>query len=200
MRILTIYLAATLTMLGAQGRGGGRGGGARGGVQTMTLTTTAWSDGGLIPQKYAQSGPEVSPGIQWSGAPQGTVSYVLTFTDLDTTAQGSTDGMLHWLLWNIPGTTTSLPPAMPDTFELEDGTRQLSASGSRYRGPGAQTAGPLHHYILEIYALDTKLDIKVAPQGPQDPNPNPQAIRTSIMQAMAGHIRGRAAYFGLFHR
>jgi Raf kinase inhibitor-like YbhB/YbcL family protein len=198
MRILIIYLAATLAMLGAQGRGGGRGG--RGPIQTMTLTTTAWSDGGLIPQKYTQSGPEISPGLQWSGAPQGTVSYVLTFTDLDTTAQGSTDGLLHWLLWNIPGTTTSLPQAMPDTLELEDGTRQLSASGSRYRGPGAQTAGPLHHYVLEIYALDTKLDIKVPTQGPQDPNPNPQAIRTSIMQAMVGHVRGKAAYFGLFHR
>jgi hypothetical protein len=44
------------------------------------------------------------------------------------------------------------------------------------------------------------LDIKVNPQGPQEPNPNIQAIRTSIVQAMAGHIRGKAAYFGLFRR
>jgi hypothetical protein len=161
----------------------------------MTLITTAWPDGGFIPQKYAQSGPEISPGIQWSGAPQGVVSYVLTFIDADTVVNGSTDGLLHWMLWNIPGTATTIPQALPQGFELEDGTRQISASGPRYRGPAAQ-----HHYILELYALDTKLEIKVPPQGPQDPNPNPQAIRTQMMQAMAGHIRGKAAYVGLFRR
>jgi hypothetical protein len=53
---------------------------------------------------------------------------------------------------------------------------------------------------MELYALDTMLDIKVSPQGSQDVNPNVQAIRTSIMQAMAGHIRGKAAYLGLFRR
>jgi hypothetical protein len=44
------------------------------------------------------------------------------------------------------------------------------------------------------------LDIKVNPQGPQEANPNVQAIRASIIQAMVGHIRGKAAYFGLFRR
>jgi Raf kinase inhibitor-like YbhB/YbcL family protein len=199
MRFIIIYLSTILAILGAQGRGGGRGRGP-GQVQTMTLTTTAWSDGGLIPPKYTQSGSEMSPGIQWSGAPQGTVSYVLTFVDVDTAVNNSTDGTLQWMLWNIPGTTTSLAQNRPDGFDLEDGTHQLSVSGARYRGPGAPAAGPLHHYVMELFALDTTLDIKVPAQGPQDPNPNPQAIRASIMQAMAGHIRGKAAYVGLFHR
>ncbi len=53
---------------------------------------------------------------------------------------------------------------------------------------------------MEIYALNTVLDLKVNPQGPQDPNPDVQAIRTSIMQAMIGHIRGKGACVGLFHR
>jgi hypothetical protein len=53
---------------------------------------------------------------------------------------------------------------------------------------------------MELYALDITLDIKVNPQGAQEANPNVQAIRTSIMQAMAGHIRGKAAYLGLFRR
>jgi phosphatidylethanolamine-binding protein (PEBP) family uncharacterized protein len=105
-----------------------------------------------------------------------------------------------WMLWNIPGKSNAIPQGVPDGFELEDGTRQISVSGARYRGPGAPAAGPLHHYILEIYALDAMLDVKVPPQGPQDPNPNAQTIRTSVMQAMSGHIRGKAAHFGLFHR
>jgi Raf kinase inhibitor-like YbhB/YbcL family protein len=183
------------------GRGGGRGGrGGAGGAQTMTLITTAWPDGGMIPARYTQAGAELSPAIQWSGAPAGVVSYVLMFEDADTVVNNSSDGLLHWMLWNIPGTSTGIAQGRPDGFEMEDGTRQISVSGSRYRGPGAPAAGPLHHYVMELYALDTMLDIKVNPQGPQEANPNVQAIRTSILQAMAGHIRGKAAYVGLFHR
>jgi len=183
------------------GRGGGRGGRGRGAAfQNMTLTTTAWPDGGMIPLRYTQAGPELSPAIQWSAPPSGTVSFVLVFHDADTLVNNSTDDLLHWMLWNIPGTVTAIAQGRPDGFELEDGTRQISVSGSRYRGPGASATGPIHHYVMELYALDTMLDIKVNPQGPQDTNPNVQAIRTSVFQAMVGHIRGKAAYLGLFRR
>jgi Raf kinase inhibitor-like YbhB/YbcL family protein len=187
---------------GATGRGGAaRGGRGRGGAfQNMTLTTTAWPDGGMIPLRYTQAGPELSPAIQWSAAPSGTVSFVLVFHDADSLVNNSSDDLLHWMLWNIPGTATAVAQGRPDGFELEDGTRQISVSGSRYRGPGASATGPVHHYVMELYALDTMLDIKVNPQGPQEANPNVQAIRASIIQAMAGHIRGKAAYFGLFRR
>jgi Raf kinase inhibitor-like YbhB/YbcL family protein len=211
MRFIRLVPAVALTILycigsdaNAQQRGGGaRGGGGRGrgsAFQNMTLTTTAWPDGGMIPLRYTQAGPEISPAIQWSAAPAGTASFVLVFHDADTLVNNSTDDLLHWMLWNIPATATSIAHGRPDGFELEDGTRQISVSGSRYRGPGASATGPMHHYVMDLYALDTMLDIKVNPQGPQEPNPNIQAIRTSIIQAMVGHIRGKAAYFGLFRR
>jgi Raf kinase inhibitor-like YbhB/YbcL family protein len=210
IRMLTLVLTAVLTVVtsvataqtppAGRGRGGRGGGGGAGGAQTMTLITTAWPDGGMIPLRYTQAGAELSPAIQWSGAPAGTASFVLIFHDDDTVVNNSTDGLLHWMLWNIPGTATGVAQGRPDGFELEDGTRQISVSGSRYRGPGAPAAGPIHHYVMELYALDAMLDIKVNPQGPQEANPNAQTIRTSIMQAMVGHIRGKAAYVGLFHR
>jgi len=181
-------------------RGGGGRGGRGGGFQTMTLITTAWPDGGMIPLRYSQAGPEISPAIQWSSPPAGTASFVLIFHDADTVVPNSTDDLVQWMLWNIPASATGIAQGQPDGFELADGTRQISVSGSRYRGPGASATGPIHHYVMELYALDTMLDIKVPPQGPQDPNPNPQAIRMSILQAMAGHIRGKAAYVGLFRR
>lgn len=182
--------------------GRGRGGRGRGSAfPNLTLVTTAWPDGGMIPLRYSQAGPEISPALQWSAAPAGTASFVLIFHDADAmAANNSTDDFLQWMLWNIPGTAAALPQGIPDSFELPNGTRQISATGSRYRGPGASETGPMHHYMLDLYALDTMLDIKVNPQGSQEPNPNVQAIRTSIMQAMAGHIRGKATYFGLFRR
>src|SRR5262249_37723525 len=117
-----------------------------------------------------------------------------------TVALANQEGLLHWMVWNIPGNATSLAQGQPDGFELENGIRQISVSGSRYRGPGAPAAGPLHHYILQVYALDTMIDVKVPSQGPQDPNPNVPQIRASIMQAMVGHIRGKGTYVGVFHR
>jgi len=186
---------------GRGARGGGGGGRGRGSAfPNLTLTTTAWPDGGWIPLRYTQAGPEISPALQWSTPPAGTASFVLVFHDADSPVNNSTDDLLQWMVWNIPGTATALAQGRPDGFELEDGTRQISVSGSRYRGPGASATGPVHHYVMELYALDTMLDIKVNPQGPQEANPNVQAIRTSIMQAMVGHVRGRAAYFGLFRR
>jgi Raf kinase inhibitor-like YbhB/YbcL family protein len=179
---------------------GGRGGGRGAGISNLTLVTTAWPDGGMIPLRYTQAGPELSPAIQWSAPPAGTASFVLSFEDADTVVNNTTDGILHWLLWNIPATASGLPQGLPDGFELPDGIRQISASGSRYRGPGAPGSGPVHHYLLTLYALDTMLDAQVKPQGPQDPNPNPQSVRASVFQAMAGHIRAKAAYVGLFHR
>jgi Raf kinase inhibitor-like YbhB/YbcL family protein len=203
--VIPVLALAAVAGVSAQQRGGaGRGGGGRGrgnAFANLTLVTTAWPDGGMIPLRYTQAGPEISPAIQWSAAPAGTASFVLMFHDADAlAANNSTGDLLHWMLWNIPATANGLPQAMPDGFELPDGTRQISVSGSRYRGPGASASGPVHHYVLELYALDTMLDVKVNPQGPQEANPNVQAIRTSIVEAMAGHVRGKAAYFGLFRR
>jgi hypothetical protein len=53
---------------------------------------------------------------------------------------------------------------------------------------------------MELYGLDITLDVKVNPQRPQEANQNVQAIRKSIFEAMAGHVRGKAAFVALFHR
>ena len=67
--------------------------------------------------------------------------------------------MLHWMLWNIPATATQ-PAAkrVPPASQLPDGTRQISATGPYYRGPGAPASGPAHHYVFELLALDATLE------------------------------------------
>src|SRR5258705_1971168 len=72
---------------------GGRGGG-RGAVQTMTLTSTAWADGGQIPGKYSQAGDQVSPPLAWSNVPDTAGSFVLVVHDLDAAAGNGTDDIL----------------------------------------------------------------------------------------------------------
>ena len=200
MNAISLLLALTVIASAqdpaqGRGRGGGGGRGNAGGIQNLTMVTTAWADGGMIPSRYTQAGPEISPAIQWSAAAPNIRSFALVLFDADTVVNGSTDGTLHWLVWNIPATSTGLAQGQPDGRAE---TRQISASGSRYRGPGAPASGPVHHYVMDLFALDTMLDVKVRPPGPQ--KPNPQAVRTAVMQAMTGYIRGKAAYVRLFHR
>ena len=179
---------------GAQpGRGGG-GGRGRGGVRVMTLTSTRLTDGGVVPVKYTQAGEEVSPPLAWTGAPDSTRSFVLIMHDLDAaTGQAGTDDVLHWMVWNIPGTATSLPEGVPHGPQAADGMRQISVSGPYYRGPAAPASGPAHHYVFELYALDTTID--VAPVGA-----SPAATRAAVMAAMAGHIRAKGVLVGLYKR
>ena len=170
--------------------GGGRG---RGGVQVMTLVSAAWPDGGQIPAKYTQAGEEISPALSWSNVPEGAASFVLIVHDLDAPIGNGTDDILHWMLWNIPAMATSLPEGVPRGSQLPDGTRQISATGPNYRGPGAPASGPAHHYVFELFALDTMLDVPALGASP------PQT-RAAVLAAMAGHVRGKAAYVGLFKR
>lgn len=162
----------------------------------MVLTTTAWADGTVIPIRYSQAGEQVSPALSWSNAPAATVSFVLHMYDADGTPTKGTDTQVHWLIWNMPPTLHALPENVPMGATLPDGSRQISATGPRYRGPGAAATGPLHHYVIEIYALDVRIDL---PPSTAATRPEIET-RASVFQAMAGHVIGKAAYGGLFRR
>jgi Raf kinase inhibitor-like YbhB/YbcL family protein len=134
----------------------------------------------------------VSPLIQWSNVPEGTRSFVLHFHDPDAALNRTTNDQVHWLVWNIPDTAASLAENQPQGATLPDGSRQISASGQIYRGPGARAGGPRHHYTFELYALDTVLDVQHAA--------NEQETRVNVLRAMQGHVLGKAVYVGLFRR
>jgi Raf kinase inhibitor-like YbhB/YbcL family protein len=158
----------------------------------MVLTTTAWPDGGQIPAKYTQAGEQISPALSWTNVPAGTVSFVLHMRDPDVARNKTVEDQVHWLVWNIPGTATGMPEGVPQGPDLKDGSHQISASGRVYRGPGAPANGPLHHYTIEIYALDTKVDVPAGADAWE--------TRTAVWKAMQDHILAKAVYVGLFHR
>jgi Raf kinase inhibitor-like YbhB/YbcL family protein len=158
----------------------------------MTLATAAFPDGGQIPARYTQAGEQVSPALAWTNTPPGTVSFVLHMHDLEVARNKTTDTQVHWLVWNIPASATGLPEGVPKGEQLADGSRQISASGPVYRGPGAPAMGPPHHYTFEIYALDTKIDVPASTDAFE--------TRTNVLRAMQGHVLGKAVYMGLFRR
>ena len=170
----------------------------------MVLTSPAFEDGRDIPIEYTQSNPEAaegegtSPALTWTNVPEGTQSFVIHFRDLDVARERGTEDQVHWLVWNIPAETTSLPEGVQRGAQLEDGSYQISATGPVYRGPGAGASGPKHHYMFEVYALDTMLDVTPS----EEPFEREHAFETrrQVFAAMQGHVLGKAVYGGLFKR
>src|SRR4029078_9294245 len=161
----------------------------------LLMTTTAFEDGGVIPDKYTQAGSPMSPSpeLKWSQVPMGTQTFVLLLHDPEPVLNKSSKmDVTHWLIWNIPGTATGLKEGGAQG-ELPDGSRQVSLRANGYMGPGAP-AGPYHHYTFELYALDTKLDV---PQGTRQ---QAAETRTAVVNAMDGHVLGKAVLVARFHR
>ena len=163
---------------GGQGRGGPGGGGRGPQTPPLLMTSPAWEDGGVIPDKFTgAAGPtSPSPELKFGQVPPGTVSFAIIMHDPEPAipAKSSRGDVTHWLIWNIPGTSTGLPEGVAPG-DLPDGTKQQSLRSTGYMGPGAPP-GPYHHYTFTLYALDTKLEIT--------PAQNAFETRTAILNAM----------------
>jgi Raf kinase inhibitor-like YbhB/YbcL family protein len=175
---------------GGQGRGGGgRGGGRGGGISAwLTLTVDAYADGAMMPAKHA-SPSNVSPKISWTGAPPTTQAFAIVFHDMEV-ALGNhpTDDVTHWIVWDIPATSTGLPEGVA-AGNLPDGTVQGPniARGNSYMGPGTP-AGRTHHYVFEVYALNAKLGLPAT------------ATRAEVLAAMVGKVVGKGVYVGRYRQ
>ena len=164
---------------------------ARGSTPASPSPPPHFEDGGVIPNKFTQDASSpVSPPLQWSHVPEGTVSFAIVVDDPDSALRHTTDEVLHWLIFNIPGCSRSLPENVPHDPTLPDGAIQGKNSGgvTGFRGPGAPAAGPYHHYLFQLYALDTKLSL------------GPDTTRQDFLQAIAGHMLGKGVLVGRFHR
>jgi hypothetical protein len=108
----------------------------------------------------------------------------LVFQGLDVAVNGA-DGVLHWLAWNIPAKAAGIPEG-----RLPEGAVTGTAGVGRgsYFGPGAPAGPRYHHYVFELYALSTMLEL------PAD------ATRDQLLEAMKDSIVGKAAYVGRFRQ
>ena len=151
----------------------------------FTLTSSAFSSGGEIPQQYTCKGSDTSPALQWSGAPAKTASFALIMDDPDAPA----GTWVHWVMWNLPASAHSLAEGVAKRDQLDDGSRQGHNSFKKagYNGP-CPPGGATHHYYFRLYALDTMLDISTG------------SSRGQFDAAMKGHVLAEADYMGTFHR
>lgn len=97
--------------------------------------------------KAGCGGSNISPELHWRGAPRGTRSYALILHDPDAPVPGGFD---HWVLYNIPAGTHSLPS---NARLRADQLGTTSWNEAHYGGP-CPPPGPAHHYVFTLYALD----------------------------------------------
>ena len=106
------------------------------------------------------NGQNLSPALQWSNAPAGTKSFAVTMYDPDAPT-GS--GWWHWVIYNIPATTTSLAAGAGNGRDAPRGSAEgpTDFPGKKeYGGPCPPVGDKPHHYHITVFALKTdKLDI-----------------------------------------
>jgi Raf kinase inhibitor-like YbhB/YbcL family protein len=120
-------------------------------LSNMTLTSTAFPDGGPIPKKHSGEGQDVSPALSWGDAPAGTKAFAIICHDPDAplVSKNGTYGFVHWVLYNIPGSVSSLAEG---DGGYTSGRNDFGKSG--YLGPMPPNGHGRHHYYFWVLALN----------------------------------------------
>ena len=178
--------------------------------QRMTLRSATFTDGGTLPLSMVSNIPQpngqnacsasgaaggnASPQLSWHHVPEGSRSFAVVAYDI--TAQ-----FTHWIMYNIPADTTSLPEnaGVPGSgFGVQNENDFFSGVAS-YNGPcPPPNLTPFaHQYQFTVYALDRMLPVvptfgDFSPAGPEG------FYQELIAASRAGHVLASASISGLF--
>jgi len=125
-------------------------------LSDMQLRSSAFGSRDVIPTRYTCEGDDVSPPLEWSGAPDGTKAFAVICHDPDAPlVTPGTYGFVHWVLYNLPGSTT----------RVDEGTGEGTVGGNDfgntgYGGPAPPDGHGVHHYFFWVLALDRELDLE----------------------------------------
>jgi Raf kinase inhibitor-like YbhB/YbcL family protein len=155
------------------------------GDPTMQVTSTAFKEGEAIPKQYTADGKDVSPPLQWSGAPEGARSFALICDDPDAPTKTP---WVHWVLYNLPADKHELPEAVSTKDSLASGAKQGKNDFKKpgYGGPSPPSG--THRYFFKVYALNDVLEL---PAG---------ATKADLEKAMKGHVLAHGQLMGKYSR
>lgn len=146
------------------------------------VTSSAFGPLGTIPKRNAGDGDNLSPPLEWSGAPGGTKEYALLCFDPDAPLP---HGFVHWVLYGIPSNVTKLAEGQPPNA-YTGGVNGTGKTG--YMGPYPPNGHGAHHYYFWVYALDQTLSLK------------PGMNMERVIEAIGPHILEQARTVGLYSR
>jgi Raf kinase inhibitor-like YbhB/YbcL family protein len=146
-------------------------------MKELSIKSPALEHGKLIPKKYSCDGQDINPPLTIEGIPKEAKTLVLAVDDPDAPS-GTFD---HWIVWNIPASTSQIGE---NTVPGTEGLNGLRQSG--YTGPCPP--GGTHRYFFKVYALDTELSL------------GSSSRKKDVEKAMQGHILAKGELVGLYRR
>jgi hypothetical protein len=163
-------------------------GGCSSAPKSFQINSPAFSYGERIPSKYTSDGAGTSPPLSWVNPPAGTQSFALILDDPDAPLAG---GFTHWVLYNIPAATLSLPENIPpgQSNMAVGGLQGVNGTGQPgYIGPAPPSGSGIHLYRFNLYALNVML------------SPSPGATKNDLTAAMGTHMIGNALLIGIYSK
>ena len=146
-------------------------------MKELVVRSPSFQANTLIPKKYSCDGEGVNPPLTIEGVPKESKSLVLVVDDPD--ASGGTFD--HWVVWDIPPSTTKIAE---HTIPGTEGLNSARQKGFMSPCPPSGT----HRYFFKVYALDVELKLDA------------KTTKRDLERALQNHILSRGELIGLYHR
>ena len=148
------------------------------------ITSTAFEQGGMIPEKYTCDGMDISPPLAWKSLPDDAKSLALICEDPDAPA----GTWVHWVLYNLSPEIRKLTEHLPIDKTLANGAMQGTNDFGKTGYGGPCPPGGTHRYYFKLYALDT------------DPGVEPGITKAQLLEAIKGHVLAEGQLMGKYKR
>ena len=151
----------------------------------MQVTSSAFSAHQRIPKKHTGEGEDVSPALSWGEAPEGTQAFAVICHDPDAPlCKPGSYGFVHWVLYNLPASVTSLPEGGGDPYT--NGMTDFGKTG--YGGPMPPEGHGVHHYFFWVLALDRELELEAG------------LTMAQLLEQVEPHVLGMNRLVGTYQR
>jgi Raf kinase inhibitor-like YbhB/YbcL family protein len=145
----------------------------------FVLTSPSFDEGGAIPIRHTCDGTDVSPALNWEGAPRGTVALALVVDDPDAR------NFTHWVVYDIPGGSAgSMREGLHDNDMPPQGRNDFGRTG--WGGPCPPSG--THHYRFTLWALSSRIGLSGTPSA------------GDVLNAVAMRTLGRTTLVGTYTR
>jgi len=154
------------------------------GGKQMEITSSAFDEGAMIPEKYTCDNIDISPPLKWTNIPEGTKTLAIICDDPDA-PMGT---WVHWILFNLPADINELSEDIPALEILPNGAKQGKNDFGKIGYGGPCPPGGTHRYYFKVYALSEELDIKAG------------ISKSELLKAMEGNILSDEKLMGRYKR
>lgn len=145
----------------------------------LTLSSTAFAEGGAIPREHTCDGADVSPPLAWTGLPGGTAGLALIVDDPDA------GGFIHWVAFDIQPASGGLAAGASTAGDApSQGRNDFGDTG--YGGPCPPSG--THRYAFRLLALDGQLGLSGTPRAGE------------VFAAAGGHVLAEVTLTGTYRR